>query len=92
MAATSKIKYKPAPDDVTISDLKIRGRRGPFWLRVLEFDEAFDVLFRQQPDSDAPLMLTVAAASLTNAGGPVYGVDKIEQMKIGTETENAVKN
>lgn len=69
-------------EDIVIEDLKIPGKRGPFTVRVLDFDTAFDVMFNTDPNDQTPLMLRLAQVCLVNGKGePVYGPKQIDKMK-----------
>ena len=69
-------------EDIILTDLEITGKRGPFRIKMLEYDEAMETLFNTKPDDKAPLMLRMAQACLVNGSGkPVYGPDQLDKMK-----------
>lgn len=72
-------------ENLTISDLKIPGKRGPFSIIELGYDEAFSVLFNTDAKlQNVHLSLRVLAAALVDGkGNRVYGDTsaQLEKMK-----------
>ena len=78
MATNRNKKYAPNPNDITINDLRIPGKRGPFWVRVLDYHESLEVL--RAMDGKYEPILVVANVCLTNPNGRVYAADQIDNM------------
>lgn len=68
-------------DHIQIAGLKIPGKRGPYSLRMLDYDEAFELLFNS-PDDKTPLLLRLVQRCLVNGKGEnVYTANQIDKIK-----------
>jgi len=80
-------------DDVEITDLVIPGKKGPFRVRVLDFDEAFDALYSgKNANTETPLTLKMAQLCLVNGDGKaVYPPTPAGLAKMKKEIRPAAK-
>ena len=68
-------------DDIEITDLVIPGKKGPFTLHKLSWDDLFPALFEGGDDA-TPIMLRICQVSLCNGQGkPIYARGQVAKMK-----------